>query len=135
LIKIDENIDLSKRVLGIDIDSPVFLCLLQDIDKEIQRCIKKVFEGEFESGEISVKLNIEIPETYKSFPRTNLDGDLINDTYKYRKPDFQHKVTSTLKKKYEQKGGFTGEREVVFEDGEFVARPINREQMTLEDYD
>lgn len=135
MIKINENVDLSRRVLGIDIDSPVFLCLLQDIDKEIQRCIRKVFENEFESGEISIKLNIEIPETYKSFAKNNEFGELVNETYTYRKPDFQHKVTTTLKKKFEQKGGFTGEREVVFEHGEFVAKPLTREQMTLEDYE
>lgn len=135
MIKINENVDLSKRVLTIDIDSPVFSSMLSDLNGEIQRVIKKVFENEFESGEINLKLNIEIPESYKSYARTNDDGDLVNDTYKYKKPDFQHKVTTTLKKKYEQKGCFTGEREVIFLDGEFVARPLMQEQMTLEDYE
>ena len=134
MIKINENLDLSKQVLTIDIDSPVFASMLGDLNGEIQRVIKKVFDGEFESGEISIKLNIEIPESYKSFARTDSYGELVNDTYKYKRPDFQHKVTSTLKKKYEQKGGFTGEREVVFLDGEYVARPLIQDQMTLEDY-
>lgn len=134
MIKINENLDLSKQVLTIDIDSPVFASMLGDLNGEIQRVIKKVFDGEFESGEISIKLNIEIPESYKSFARTNEDDELINDTYKYKRPDFQHKVTSTLKKKYEQKGGFTGEREVIFLDGEYVVRPLKQDQMTLEDY-
>jgi len=135
MIKVNENVDLSKRVLTIDIDSPVFSSMLSDLNGEIQRVIEKVFKGEFESGEISVKLNIEIPESYKSFARTNEDDELVSDTYKYKRPDFQHKVTSTLKKKYEQKGEFTGEREVVFIDGEYVARPLEQDQMTLEDYE
>jgi hypothetical protein len=133
--KVNENIDLSKRVLTIDIDSAVFSSLLGDLNGEIQRVIKKVFEGEFESGEISVKLNIEIPDAFKTYARTDDFGDLVNETYKYRRPSFEHKVTSTLKKKYEQKGEFGGEREVVFLDGEFVARPLKQEQMSIEDYE
>ena len=135
MIRVSENVDLSKQVLTIDIDSPVFASMLGDLNGEIQRVIKKVFNEEFESGEINLKLNIEIPESYKSYARTNDDGELVNDTYKYKKPDFQHKVTSTLKKKYEQKGSFTGEREVIFLDGEFLARPLMQEQMMLEDYE
>ena len=134
MIKINEKADLSKRVLTIDIDSPVFSNMLGDLNGEIQRVIEKVFKGEFESGEISVKLNIEIPDSYKSYARTTLEGDLVNDTYKYKRPFFQHKITSTLKKKYEQKGEFTGEREVILLDGEYVARPLVQDQMTLEDY-
>ncbi|ERI94206.1 hypothetical protein HMPREF1982_01218 [Clostridiales bacterium oral taxon 876 str. F0540] len=62
MYKIGEKVDLSKKVLEIDIESEVFNCLKQDLNKEIQRCIKKVYNQEFESGEISVKLAIKIPE-------------------------------------------------------------------------
>ncbi|WP_275541114.1 hypothetical protein [Clostridium tetani] len=37
--KIYEEVDISKKVLKIDIESPVFNAMLNDINKEIQRCI------------------------------------------------------------------------------------------------
>ena len=133
MLKIDENIDLSKRVLNIDIGSPVFNCLLQDLNEEIQRCIKNVYEEKFEAGEISIKLTIEIPDDYKTVGRNNAFGELVNDTFKYRRPKFEHKITTTLKKRYKQEGCFTGEREVVFEDGKFITVPLKNPQVTIED--
>jgi len=135
MIKINENIDVSKRVLTIDIGSPVFSCMLGDINGEIQRVIEKVFEKEFISGEITVKLSIEIPEAFKEFTREDSEGELINECYKYRRPEFQHKVTTVLKKKYEQKGEFSGEREVMLLNGEYVASPLKQEQMCITDYE
>ena len=129
--KVDEKVDLSRRVLEIDVNSPVFNCLLQDLNKEIQRCIKKVYDEEFESGEISLKLSVEIPEAFKTIPRVNEFGEMINDTYKYRKPVFEHKITSTLKKQFKQEGIYTEERDVKFEDGKFVAIPIKDAQLNM----
>ncbi|MBE6066135.1 MAG: hypothetical protein E7211_00325 [Clostridium lundense] len=134
MIKIDENIDLSKQVLDIDINSPVFYGLLQDLNEEIQRCVRKIYDKEFEAGEISVKLNLEILNAYKTIPRTNDLGELINDTYKYRQPNFKHTVTSTLKKRYKQEGVFTGESEVVYDDDKFIVVPLKNEQISIEDY-
>lgn len=130
--KVDERIDLSKRVLEIDIDSPVFNCLLKDLNSEIQRCVKKVYEEEFEVGEITIKLSIEIPEAYKTIPRVDEFGEIINDTYRYRQPRFEHKVTSTLKKQYRQEGIYQEERDVKFEDGKFVAVPIKDPQVRID---
>lgn len=131
--KIDEKIDLSRAVLDIDIESPVFNCLLMDINKEIQRCIQKVYDGEFEAGEISVKLTIELPETFTDIPKENEFGEMVNEIYEYKQPKFEHKVTTTLKKKYTQEGIFTGDREVEFRDGKYVTVPIYDCQLRLVD--
>jgi hypothetical protein len=86
--KIRERVDLSKKVLEIDIESEIFYSMMEDLNKEVQRCVKKVFDEEFESGEISVKLNIEIPNAYKDFPRTEripakLSWTLLNTVNHY----------------------------------------------------
>lgn len=130
--KVDERVDLSKKVLEIDVDSPVFDCLLKDLNSEIQRCVKKVYEEEFEAGEITIKLSIEIPEAYKTIPRVDEFGEVINDTYRCRQPRFEHKVTSTLKKQYKQEGIYQEERDVKFEDGKFVAVPIKDPQVRID---
>lgn len=133
MIKVNENLNLSKQVLEIDIDSPVFDCLLNDLNEEIQRCIRKVYDEEFEAGEISVKLTLEIPDDYKLIPRANEFGEMVNDTFKYRKPRFEHKITTTLKKRFKQEGVFTAEREVVFQDGKFIAIPLRDPQVSIDD--
>ncbi|KHO36703.1 hypothetical protein OR62_11120 [Clostridium tetani] len=131
--KIYEEVDISKKVLKIDIESPVFNAMLNDINKEIQRCIKKVYDEEFESGEITIKLNISIPETVKIIPKVNEFGELINETYEYRRPVFKHNITSTLKKQFKQEGIYTEEKDVKYEDGEFIVVPIKDPQMSIDD--
>lgn len=130
--KINERLDLSRKVLDIDVDSPVFNCLLKDLNREIQRCVKKVYEEEFEAGEITVKLSLEIPEAFKTIARIDEFGEIINDTYRYRQPRFEHKITSTLKKQYKQEGIYQEERDVKFEDGKFVAVPIKDPQIRID---
>lgn len=133
MIKVNEDVDLSKQVLEINIDSPVFNCLRQDIDKEIQRVIRNVYDEKFEAGEISIKLNLEITDDYQNIQRKDEEGNAFNDTFKYRKPNFEHKITTTLKKRYKQEGVFTGKREVVFQNGEFVTIPLIDPQMSIDD--
>jgi len=102
--KISELVDLSKKVLDIDIESPVFNAMLNDLDEEIQRVVRSVYNGEFASGEISLKLDLKIRDAYKEIPREDVYGNMINEKYEYKKPNFEHKITSTLKKQYNQKG-------------------------------
>lgn len=94
--KIREEIDLSRQVLEIDIESPVFNGMLHDLNKEIRRGVDKVYDEEFESAEITVKLTLEIPQAYKHIPTTNEDGELVNETYLYRKPYFKHKISTVF---------------------------------------
>lgn len=133
--KISENVDLSKKVLDIDVESPVFGEMLDNLNEEIQRTIKKVYDKEFESGEISLKLTIEIPKAFKTFAKADEFGEIVNETYSYRAPKFDHKITTTLKKQFKQEGTYAEEREVQFEDGKFVAIPVKLKdpQMSIDD--
>lgn len=133
MIKVDEKIDLSKMTLDIDIASPVFYAMLNDLDKEIQRCIKKVFDEEFESGEISLKLSIELPNAYETIPKEDDFGEMVNETFKYRQPYFKHKVTTSLKKQFNQEGLYKEKRDIQLKDGKFIAVPIEDAQMHIDD--
>ena len=129
--KINEIVDLSKQVLEIDIESPVFNCMLHDLNREVQRVVDKVYKEEFEVGEITVKLTLTIPDSYKEYPKVNEFGEDVFETYKYKKPYFEHKVSTTLKKQFKQEGIYSEEREVRFEDGKYVAVPIESPQVTM----
>jgi len=131
--KIYEHMDLSKIVLDIDIDSEVFNALRSDLNKEVQRCIKEVFNEEFESGEITLKLNIEIPTGVETIPKKNEFDEMVNETFTYKKPKFEHKITTTLKKQYKQEGVFTEKRDIQLIGGVYVAVPIKEAQMNIDD--
>lgn len=132
--KISEKVDLSKKVLEIDIESPVFAAMISSSNQQIEKVIKLVYDEKFKSGEISLKLNIELPNAYKEFPRKDeLTGEMVIDTFKYRKPVFEHKLTTTLKKQFKDDGGYTDERDVQFQDGKFVAVPIKKNQIHIDD--
>lgn len=135
--KINEKVDLSRKALEIDIESPVFKGLLQDLNKEIKRVVQQVYDEKFEGGQINLKLGIEIPNAYETIPVTDPDtGELVNETYRYRKPVFEHKVSTTLQKKYNTEGIFDEKRDIQYVDGEFVAVPIKNNQTSfLEDID
>lgn len=133
MYKVDEKVDLSKKVLGIDINSEAFQCMLKDMNSEIQRCILNVFDEKFEAGEITLKLNIELPKAYENFPSVDIEGEPTVKTFKYRKPVFDHKITTTLKKQYKRDGGYTDKRDIQLKDGKFIAVPIKEAQMNIDD--
>jgi hypothetical protein len=133
MYKIDEKIDFTKKVFAISIESEIFKGMLKDIDCEIQRCINHVYDEKFEAGEITLKLSIELPEAYENFPAIDENGEATVQTFKYRKPVFEHKVTTTLKKQYKRDGGYSDKRDIQFKDGRFVAIPIKEAQINLSD--
>lgn len=134
MIKINERMDLSKATLEIDIESQVFKPMLSAFNKEIQRVIKEVYEKRFESGEITLKLNIEIPDQVKEIPTVNEVGELINELYKYKAPNFEHKISTTLKKQYKHEGSYKDRKEVVEEAGHFIVKPLKEAQINVDEY-
>lgn len=133
MIKVDEKLDLSNKILEIDIKSPIFNAMLHDLNLEIKRVIDKVYDEEFEIGEISLKLKLSIVNEYKEYPKEDRFGDLVNETYKYRKPYFEHQVSTTLKKQYKLDGVYTEEKEIKFEDGQYYVVPLIEPQLSLFD--
>lgn len=135
MLKIDEKVDLSREVLDIDIESPIFEEMLDNLNSQIKACIKKVFDNEFVGAEISLKMNIQIPNDYKEFPSEDpVTGKMKIKTYKYRRLTLAHKATSTLKKQFVQDGTFDEERELKQNsDGSFGAFPIENPQISFED--
>lgn len=135
MLKIDEKVDLSREVLDIDIDSPIFKEMLENLNGQIKACIKKVFDKEFVGAEINLKIAIQIPEGYKDFPSEDpLTGKMKIKTYKYRRLTLSHKAISTLKKQFVQDGTFDEERELKENtDGSFGAFPIENPQISFKD--
>jgi hypothetical protein len=123
-----------QKILEISIESEIFSSLLKDLNSEIQRCIHHVYDEKFESGEIILKLTIEIPEAYENYPVIDESGDASVLAVKYRKPLFEHKVTTTLKQQYKRDGGYKDKRDIQFRDGKFIVIPITNPQVSKGDF-
>lgn len=132
--KISEKLDLSRKVLDIDVESPMFDEMRGSLDKQIQKVIQLVYDGNFQSGEISLKLNIELPTHYKTMPEVDSEtGEMVEREYKYKRPVFEHKLTTTLKKQFKDEGSYSDERDVQLIDGHFIAVPFKKNQISLFD--
>ena len=58
---------------------------------------------------------------------------MINETYRYKKPHFEHAISTTFKKQYKQDGLYTEEKEVRCIDGEYIVVPLIEPQISVFD--
>lgn len=113
-------------------ESMIFNAMRQDLNEEILRGVKNVFDEKFESAEISLKINLEIPNAYETFRKVDKEtGEEMSEVFKYRKPVFKHNITTTLKKQFKQDGTYTEARDIQFEDGRYIAVPVKQAQMDM----
>ena len=116
-----------KEVYEITIDSPIFEGMLKNLDSEIQRVIGELYDGDFEAGEINLKLKLNRVEDYKEYPKE----DDSNEIYWYRKPEFLYNISTTLKKQFKQEGAFLPDAEIKLVNDTFVLVPVPDPQMSL----
>ena len=132
--EISENVDLSKEVLNVNIDSPVFKPILDNLNEKIIEVVKKVYNEEFESGDISLKLTLTVPIETKRFPVETLPGEHPTvKTYEYKALQFEHDITTTFKKVDKEKGKYWGDKELKEDDGKFIKVPIEDPQVSMFD--
>lgn len=122
-----------KDIYEINIDSPIFKTMLHALDTEIKRVVESVYENEFESGDITLKLSLSFPEDSKEFPKGDELGFGDSEKYYFRKPYFKHTVSTSLKKQYKDEGAYTEDREVKLIDDEYLLVPVTEPQMNLLD--
>lgn len=108
--------------------------MLDDMDKQIIKVVKKVYDEEFESGDISLKITVKVPKRIKEFPSENEDGEPTTQLYEYKALDFDHNITTTLKKVDKTTGHYYGNKELKIDDeGNFVEKPIKDPQISIFD--
>lgn len=132
--EISENVDLSREVLNVDIDSPVFKPMLDNLNGKIIETVKKVYNEEFESGDISLKITLTVPTETKKFPVETLPGEHPTvKTYQYKVLQFKHNITSTLKKVDKDEGNYWGDKELKEDDGKLIEVPVEDPQIGMFD--
>ena len=116
----------------INVNSPLFKEALNILDNEIKRIIEKVYNDEFKSGEVTLKLNIGLVEDSKEFPVQDELGFNDNKVVYFNRPVIEHNVSSTLKKQYREKGSISLASEIKKTDeGSFVLVPVEDPQLNM----
>ena len=111
--------------IPLNIYSPVFKDMMEQLDRELENVLKNVYEGKFESGDIKLSLNVEIVDAISDLHYEDKEtGEIITKEIAYKKPRFKYNTASTLKKKHEVKGEYDEKREIALEDDGFIARKL-----------
>lgn len=136
MIQISEKEDLSRAVLGVDLNSPIFESMRVELNEQIKKVLLKAYNGEFASGDISLKVTLSVPTQFKDFPVENkIPGEPPTmKSYKYKALQFKSNITTTLKKVDKIDDSYCGEKELKKdEDGEFIEVPIENPQVSMFD--
>ena len=121
------------KVETLHIDDETFRKMRIDADQVLQKLLKNMAEKGSLDGKITINIDISFTEETVQNKDSNIEGDIrVVHT-----PKFQHKVSSVLQIKNEQKGDMNCDgMEMVYDElkKEYVLRPITgREQMNMFD--
>ena len=123
--------DFEKRL---DFDSDTFEEMKRDMNFVLQRLIGNMQEKGTNEGSMTLKIDVTMVKEF--IP--NYDPDIKRESREVSKPQFKHKVTSTVKINDEKSGSFNNEMELVMdkETGVFKLVPIvNTAQRSIFDPD
>ena len=78
----------------LDLSNPIFFEMMNSLNMNIIEVMKEVYDGNFEEGEVNLKLQIDIENvTSPIYPHEE-----------YKKPNFDYKVSRSLKKNESNSG-------------------------------
>lgn len=116
------------------IEADTFEKLRRDANIVLQRALGTMKEKESMEGKVSITVDIKLMQEF--IP--NFDPDIEGETRKILKPKFEHKVTSAINIKNEEKGSTNPEMAMVWDEDkqEYVLAYVNNtEQRSMFDSD
>lgn len=118
----------------LDFDSDTFEDMKNDMNFVLQRLLGNMIEKRSNEGRMTI--TIDVTMTKEFIP--NYDPKVKEESREISKPQFKHKVTSTVKITDEKGGSLNNEMEMVMDEetGCYVLQPIaNTRQRTIFDSD
>lgn len=127
------SINNDRKPQAINLQAEAFEQMLQNLDLAIHEVISKIHGDEFASGDIALKLTIEIPREATMIPTANpTTGDLEERPYNFLKPYFKYSVTTTLQQKSKVEGVYAKDKELIEDHEEFYIVSLPESQMSME---
>lgn len=120
----------------IHFDSLVFEDTRRLLGLALEKVLTKVYDGEFESGDITLKISLSIFDDYTNLPGEDpLTGDTIETPYEYRRPSIESIITTTMKKVGKLKTAFCPAMEIKQHEGAYVIQELPKTQISIDDFD
>lgn len=117
-------------------DSEVFEETRTLIDVALDHILAKVFKGEFESGDLNMKISLSIIDDLTVLPGEDpLTGDTIETYYEYRRPVIESAVSTTMKKVAKGKATYSPVAEIKEQDGAFIIQELPKTQICIDDFE
>ena len=121
------------KIPSINFESEVFVTTRVALDSAIRNVLEKCYTGEFESGDVSLKLTIGISDDHVQLPAEDESGSLTSAIYEYRRPAFKSAVSTALKKTSKREDVYYPDGEIKEIDGEFALFELPKAQVELQD--
>jgi len=118
----------------ISMTSPIFEDFIKNLNNAVNECLHELNAENFSGGDITAKISIELEDAVEVYPESGKGKEATQGRHHYKKPNIEHKVALTLKKKSENKGGYSQQRqELVFDEknNRFILVEVKTAQVTL----
>ena len=108
----------------LDLSSETFKDLMMNLNVNVWNVLKRVHDGDFESGEVTLKLNISMvsKKEYED-----------SEEY-YKSPNFDYKISRTLKQSETISSAVAKNLKLVIEDDKFMLQKPLKPQVDLDEY-
>jgi len=125
----------SQKQFELNLQSPAFEEFNENLNKTILACLRELHAGKFIGGEIAAKISIELQSDSEYFAvGTDDKGKPKYKSYQFNKPEIDHKVTLTLKKRDEIKGTYSpSAMELKQDNGRLILSAVTKAQLSLDD--
>ena len=123
------------KEVAVDIRGDIFHKTLEDADRQIRHCLSELQAGNFESGQVVIKIDITLEEAETQVSKMNKDG-FTPAHLDYKIPSFQQKSTLNLKQKFETDNFFYDRSMALIEGkgGGYIVQPVKTSQIHLSEF-
>ena len=124
---------MGEIVFGLDIREKIFSPFLDEIQKQIIKCMEAVDKNFVKGGSISAKIGIEVEKEKKRILIRCEDKEEFKEI-EYKRPVINFTTDLTLSRKDSEKGSLQiPEAELLNLNGQYVLKELERRQMSIDD--
>lgn len=123
---------MSKSEYQINSKSEILEGMHNDLNKSLSKVVREIYDENFTSGEISIKLKLNMADRFVEVIKQDSDGDRTIDNEPYRTLVIKHSVSHKLEDKDKLEGLYDEPKQIVYEDKQFKLKAVKNGQIQME---
>lgn len=121
------------KIPSINFESEIFYSTRNSLNFAIKSILEKCYSREFESGDVTIKINISVLDDYVELPAEDETGEISSALYEYRRPAFKSSIGTSLKKTSKREECYFPNAELKKVDDDFALFELPKAQIELQD--